>query len=248
MQGMIGVGIIGAFIGSFLAVCIDRVPKRKSVVLPSSHCNACNHSLSWRELIPVVSYLLQRGRCKACGSKINRTDLGIEIVTGMGMGILYGIYGLSSEMLWQSTFLCIAIILSMIDAKHMLLPTCIIRWGLFIGAVEEVIWCIMDGSWQLVHLSILGAIAGYSLFAIIYYGTRILWRKNGLGDGDVRLMGLCGFYLGINHLVTALMIGVGFAGVFGAVLYIKRQKSEPYPLGPFLCLGTCIVLFLGETL
>ncbi len=248
MQGIIWVGIIGTFIGSFLAVCIDRIPKRKSVILPRSHCNACHHFLSFWELIPLVSYLLQKGRCKVCGVKISRTDLGIEVVTGIGLGILYGMYGLSSEMLWQGTFLCLAIILSMIDAKHMLLPTCIIRWGLVIGVVEQVIWGVMDGSWKFAYLCTLGAIVGYSLFAIIYYASRILWHKNGLGDGDVRLMGLCGFYLGIHYLGTALMIGIGLAGVFGAMLYIKRGQSKPYPLGPFLCLGTCVALFLGESL
>ena len=248
MQGIIGFGIRGTFIGSFLAVCVDRVPKRKSVILPRSHCNACHHFLSSTELIPVASYLLQRGRCKVCGAKISRTDLVIEVITGIGLGILYGLYGLSSEMLWQGTFLCLAIVLSMIDAKHMLLPTCIIRWGLVIGVVEQVIWGAMDKNWQVVYLCTLGAVVGYSLFAMVYYGSRILWRKNALGDGDVRLMGLCGFYLGIHHLETALMIGIGLAGAFGAMLCIKRGQSKPYPLGPFLCLGTCIALFLGESL
>lgn len=245
MLGIILFGIIGTFIGSFLAVCIDRVPKRKSVILPRSHCNVCNHPLSWMELIPVVSYLVQKGKCSQCGSKIGMAQLGIEMVTGIGIGILYGIYGLSVEMLWQSTFLCVGIILSMTDAKHMLLPTCIIRWGLLIGIIERVIWSVMDQEWQQMYLCVLGALVGYSLFAIIYYASRILFKKNALGDGDVRLMGLCGFYIGIDYLIEALVIGIGLAGIFGAILYIKRQRSELYPLGPFLCLGTCGALFLG---
>ena len=238
--------IIGTIVGSFLSVCIDRVPQGKSVILPRSHCDMCGQLLGWCELVPVVSYLMQGGRCRTCGAKIPIGELGVEMATGIGFGMLYGIYGISIEMLWAVTFFCIGIILSLIDAKHMLLPTCIIHWGILIGLIEIGVWTTIDFRWQRVAMSLLGALLGYGLFMLIYYGDRAMFKRKALGEGDVRLMGLCGWYTGLDKLWTALVIGTALASIFGGILWVIRKQSKPFPLGPFLCFGTIVTLILEK--
>ena len=127
----------GMLIGSFLNVCIIRIPEGQSIIFPRSHCMNCGHTLGITELIPVFSYLSLRGRCKKCHVKITSRYLWIELLTGIGFGIIYSLYGMSIETIIDCTFLAFAIVLTMIDWEHMILPSSIISWGIMIGLLEN---------------------------------------------------------------------------------------------------------------
>ncbi len=240
--------IMGLFIGSFLNVCIYRIPEKQSICFPRSHCMKCGHVLGALELIPVISYLALGRRCKQCKEPISSRYMGIEIVTGLGFGVIYYVYRYSLETLLYSTFFCFALVLTMIDWDHMILPTRVIRWGLGLGLIERILQSIVSNNKYLLIDALLGAIVGYVFFMIVYYGSQWLLKKEGLGYGDVRLMCFLGLFIGFNQLFLMIIISCILASVFGLVLLKVRKSSEPYPLGPFLNGGALIVILWGERL
>lgn len=240
--------IMGLFIGSFLNVCIYRIPEKQSICFPRSHCMKCGHVLSALELIPVISYLALGRNCKQCKESISPRYMGVEIVTGLGFGVIYYVYGYSLETLLYITFFCFALVLTMIDWYHMILPTRVIRWGMGIGLIERILQSIISNNKYLLINALLGAIVGYGLFILVYYGSQWLLKKEGLGYGDVRLMCFLGLFIGFNQLFLMIIISCVLASIYGLVLLKVRKSSEPYPLGPFLNLGAFIVIMWGEQL
>lgn len=240
--------IAGIMIGSFLNVCIYRIPKKESINFPRSHCTHCEHVLSALELIPVISYLALGRRCKQCKAPISLRYMSIEILTGLGFGFIYYQYSYSLETLLYMTFLCFAIVLTMIDWDYMLLPTQIIRWGFGIGLAVRILQSLLQNNRYILIEAVLGAVIGYGLFMLVYYGSEWLLKKEGLGYGDVRLMGFIGLFVGINQLFLMIIISCILASIYGLVLLKVRKSSEPYPLGPFLNVGAFIVIMWGEQL
>lgn len=222
------------------------MPRGESILTPRSHCMYCGHPLGTTELIPVLSYIGLRGRCKKCHHKITSRYLWIEIVTGIGFGLIYTLDGIGIETIIECTFFCLAIVLAMIDWEYMFLPSSIIFPGLMIGILEKMIQGILSQDVDYFIASILGAGIGYLLFALLYQGSKIILNKEGLGYGDVRLMGLIGFFVGVQYLFIVVFIAALMATIYGFVLLNKKKQSEPYPLGPFLNIGACIGLFWGE--
>ena len=249
MDSLIWITIImGLMIGSFLNVCIYRIPQKESINFPRSHCMKCGHVLGGLELIPVISYLSLGRKCKQCKQPISPRYMCIEIVTGVGFGIIYYIYGYSLETILYLTFFCFALVLTMIDWDHMLLPTSIIRWGIGFGLLERIVQSLVANNWYILIEALLGAIVGYGLFMLVYYGSQWLLKKEGLGYGDVRLMGFIGLYTGLNTLFLMIIIACLLASAFGIILLKVRKSSQPYPLGPFLNVGALIVILWGEQL
>ncbi len=240
--------LIGLMIGSFLNVCIYRIPQKESINFPRSHCMKCGHVLGPLELIPVISYLALGRKCKQCKQPISPRYMSIEILTGIGFGFIYYRYGFNMETLVGLTFFCFALVLTMIDWDYMLLPTSIIRWGIGIGLMERLVQSWLENNRYILIESLLGALVGYGLFMLVYYGAQWLLKKEGLGYGDVRLMGFIGLFIGIKYLFLMIIIACVIASVFGVILLKVRKSSEPYPLGPFLNLGAFIVMIWGEQL
>ncbi|MBE6022429.1 MAG: prepilin peptidase [Cellulosilyticum sp.] len=245
MGDWIIIALLGITVGSFLNVCIDRIPVGESIIYPRSHCMSCGHILGALELIPILSYLGLKGRCKKCQHKIVGRSIGVEAITGVGFVGIYSYYGRSMEMLIMWTFFAVTLILTIIDWKKMLLPTCVIKWGLIIGMVEKLFQVIELGHWQNMILSLLGAIVGYGIFAILYSVSKRVLKKEGLGYGDVRLVGLIGFFVGVQNLFMAIFIAALLASIYGAFLLKKKRLSEPYPFGPFLSIGSYTSLLWG---
>ncbi len=242
------VGILGLVIGSFLNVCIYRVPQKESISFPRSHCMKCGHVLGPLELIPVISYLVLGRKCKQCKQPISSRYMCIELLTGIGFWLIYYRYGYSIETLIVITFFCFALVLTMIDWDYMLLPTSIIRWGIGIGLMERLAQSLILDNWYILVEALLGAIIGYGLFVLVYYGSQWLLKKEGLGYGDVRLMSFIGLFIGLNYLFLMIVISCIGASIFGLILLKIRKSSKPYPLGPFLNLGAFIVIIGGNQL
>lgn len=240
--------IVGTMIGSFLNVCIYRIPKKESINFPRSHCTHCGHVLNAIELIPIISYLALGRKCKQCKEPISPRYMWIELMTGLGFGMVYYQHGYSLESLLYMTFFSFGLVLTMIDWDYMLLPTSIIRWGFAIGVLERIMQSLMANNWHILIESLLGAAVGCGLFMLVYYGSKWLLKKEGLGYGDVRLMGFIGLFVGLNYLFLMIIIACILASVFGLILLKVKKKSEPYPLGPFLNIGAFIVVLWGSQL
>lgn len=245
---MIGLSLCGILIGSFLNVCIYRIPNQQSICFPRSHCPRCKHELSALELVPVVSYLILGRKCKVCKAPISPRYMCIEVITGIGFGIIGYKYGYSLDTLRYCTFFAFAVVLTMIDWDHMILPTSIIRWGIGVGLIEVFLQAWSIHNWYILLEALMGGIIGYGLFMLLYYGCQWLLKKEGLGYGDVRLMGFIGLFIGINQLFLMIILACLLASIFGIGLLLIKKKSEPYPLGPFLNLGAFIVILWGKQL
>lgn len=237
--------LIGIVIGSFLNVCIYRIPAGESIVKPRSHCMSCGHTLGALELIPVVSYLALGGKCKQCKEKISPRYMIIELLTGIGFVIIYLKFGFTLQAVLFLSFLMIGIVLSMIDWDHMLLPSRIIYLGIGVALSLRILQSILYKNISFLIYPVLGAVIGYILFMLIYYGSKWILKKEGLGYGDVRLMALLGLYIGIAHLFLMIIIACVIAAIYGIVLAVSRKKSQPFPLGPFLNLGALVVILWG---
>lgn len=248
MQNYIFVIVLGLMIGSFLNVCIYRIPNEESILFPRSHCITCGHVLGSLELIPIISYLFLGGRCKHCKNRISARYMSIELFTGICFGIVYYRYGLSIETVLGCTFVAFATVLTMIDWDEMILPTSIIRLGIGIGLIERIVQASALGSCLVLVGALMGAVAGYLLMMLIFYGSRWLLKKEGMGYGDVRLMGMIGLFVGLQTLFLAILISSILASIYGIVALKIKMKNEPYPLGPFLNIGGVLVFLWGHNI
>lgn len=239
---------MGIMIGSFLNVCIYRLPQHESIVFPGSHCVRCGHHLGPIELVPVMSYLALRGKCKHCGSSISIRYMLIELLTGILFLMVYKSYGFQVETLFYLNFVIFAIVLAMIDWDYMILPTAIIRIGLASAIVLGGVVCLLNGNTYMFLNRGLASILGYLIFMLIFYGAKWLLHKEGLGYGDVRLMMFLGFYVGLEGLVMLIIIACSIAALYGISLLIIKKKNEPFPLGPFLNIGAMMVILYGNNI
>lgn len=170
----------------------------------------------------------------------------VPLVTGaLSVGIYY-LEGASLETLGKILLISLLIELSCFDIKYMLLPTKLIYGGIVVAFLWRIAQTWRAQEAYFIVNGIIGAIVGYGLFWLIFYGSKVLLKKEGLGFGDVRLMGLIGFCIGIEHLFLMMIIASLIAVAIGGMLYIIRGKSEAFPFGPSLCVGAISMMLLGE--
>jgi len=233
-------------IGSFLNVCIYRLPKGENIAFPGSHCTSCSHSLSALDLIPIISFLALKGKCRYCGHKISSRYMLIELLTGLLFGAVYLKFGISLETVMYVTFSAVLIVLTMIDLDYMLLPTKIILFGVGVGLVFRILQAAIYRDMMFLGGSLLAAVLGYGFFWGMFYGAKLLFKKEGLGFGDVRLMGMLGLYLSVNLVFFTIFAASILASIYGIMLCYRKKASEPFPFGPFLNIVAIIALFYGD--
>ena len=238
--------LFGIIIGSFLNVCIYRIPKGESIVFPGSHCTNCNHPLSSLDLIPVISFLILKGKCRYCGQKISSRYMLIELLTGVLFGAVYLRFGVSLEAAMYMAFSAVLVVLTMIDLDHMLLPTRIILFGVGVGLFFRMLQAVIYKDMMFIGDSVLAALLGYGFCWGMFYGVKILFKREGLGFGDVRLMGMLGLYLSIPLVLFTIFVSSILASIYGIVLCYRKKASEPFPFGPFLNMAAIIALFYGD--
>jgi len=247
--------LFGIAVGSFLNVCIDRLPARKSLVYPPSHCDTCQHPLSPKDLTPVFSYLWLRGRCRYCQARIPLRSLFIEIGTGLLFGVIYWRYGLSAEFAVTAFYSCIFVVIMVIDMEHQL----ILNRVIYPAAVVALIILATDfflpepGLFSdLVFLpqpkilsGVIGGAAGFAFFLIPF----LIYQK-GMGAGDVKLAGLIGLITGFPMVFIALFIGITAGGLVAIMLLLLKIKGrkEAIPYGAFLALGPVVTLLWGNNI
>ncbi len=237
--------IFGAVFGSFLNVCIYRIPLKMSVVSPASRCPTCGRAIHFYNNVPIVSYVVLRGRCASCGTPISFVYPFVEALTGLFALSLFAKFGLSAELVVYFAFISALIVITFIDLKHQIIPDVISVPGIIIGFALSFFVPSMKALDSLIGI-ILGAGA---LFAVAEAYYRFA-GKEGMGGGDIKLLGMIGAFLGWKGVIVTLLIGSFSGAVIGSVFLFLARKGgkQPIPFGPFLAMGAIIYLYFGEAL
>jgi leader peptidase (prepilin peptidase)/N-methyltransferase len=239
----VGVFVFGAIIGSFLNVCIYRLPLAKSIVFPASHCPHCDAPLSWYHNIPVISFLFLRGRCHSCGARISWRYPAVEMLNALFyLGVFY-VSGFSLTSLALFCFISALIVVTFIDIDHRIIPDVISLPGIIAGFGASFIFPWV--SWQDSLLGI--ALGGGSLFAVAYLYA-LLTRKEGMGGGDIKLLAMIGAFLGYKAVLPIIFLSSLMGTAIGIPLMLlkKTDGSLAIPFGPFLASASLIYLFAGQ--
>ena len=237
-------GLLGLIVGSFLNVCIYRLPRRESVNWPGSHCTACNRPLSWYENIPIVSWLVLRGRCRTCGERISVVYPLVELITGVLFVAGYAIYGWTPMLAVRLAFACAMVVLFAIDLRHHLLPNVITVPGIVIGFLLSL---FLPPGWK---ASLIGLIAGGAVLFAIAEGYYRLRGVEGLGMGDVKMLSMIGAFLGWKLMLVTLILG-SFAGSLigvGVIALGRGGMKAALPFGTFLAVGALTAAVAGDPL
>lgn len=228
--------LLGLVLGSFYNVVIYRLPRKLSLVTPGSSCPKCGHRLGASELVPVFSFLWQKGACKECGEKIALRYPLVELATGVGFLAIFRYSSSLGELLVGLVFSSLLLLLALIDLEHKLLPNILTVSGTVLGLVFALLgWT--SSFWT----SVLGAGVGFLLIFVI-----ALISRGGMGMGDVKLMAMIGAFLGWKS-VFYVLFGASLLGSVGGILYLyitKQDRKTPIPFGPSLAAVALIVYFL----
>lgn len=230
--------LFGIVIGSFLNVCIYRIPKHEDIVKTRSHCMSCGHTLKWYDMFPLFSYLFLRGRCRYCGAKLSVQYPLIEALNGIlyvGVVLLHGVN-------IDSLLLCLLasafLVLSVIDFRTYEIPFGVNLFILALGAVRAAL------DYHNIADYLIGLFAVSIVLAVLYYAT----KGRAIGGGDVKLMAACGLFLGWKLVIFAFLAGC----VLGAVIHVIRMKvsgqDHVLAMGPYLSAGAFIAALWGERL
>jgi leader peptidase (prepilin peptidase)/N-methyltransferase len=241
-------GVYGLVLGSFLNVVIWRVPRRESIVTPRSHCPACDTQIAARDNIPLMSWLVLRGRCRHCGNAISIRYPLVELFTG----VLFAAVGARFAHSWAlPAFLVLTgalIAISVIDLEHFIIPNRIVYPVGFASVILLGLAALIQHRWATFGRSLAGAFAAFAFFLVLH-----LVSPRGMGFGDVRLSFVLGLFLG--WLGWAQLLGGLFAGFFfGAVIGILliafggHNRRQHIPFGPYLAAGTMTFVLAGDQL
>ena len=233
--------VLGACVGSFLNVCIYRLPRRESLAWPGSHCTSCTRSLAWYENIPIVSWVVLRGRCRTCRAPISWMYPIVEVTTALVFVIGYLLYGLTPLAAVRVFFACALIVLFVTDLQHKVLPNVITVPGIVIGFACSL---FVPPGWR---DSLIGIVAGGGvLFALAeaYYRVR---GQEGLGMGDVKLLGMIGAFLGWKLVLLTLVLASFAGSLAGGVMIASGRGGMKYalPFGTFLAVGALVAAIWG---
>ena len=230
--------LLGIVIGSFLNVCIDRVPERKSIVSPPSHCSQCKHRLSLFELIPIFSYIILRGRCRSCGVKIPLRVLAVELGTGLMFILIWLRFGLSWETILTSIFGSLLIVIGLIDLEHQKIPNILIYPAIGIGLLLIPL-AHLDTPWMF----ILGGALGFAVLFLI-----AVLSPGAMGMGDVKLTIFLGIIVGYPEIVIVLFLAFVSGGLIAGILLAckKIKRKDTLAFGPYLALAGLITMLYGD--
>jgi len=238
----LSVFLLGLALGSFYNVVIYRLPRNVSVVFPQSHCPQCKERIRWYDNIPVLSYLILRGRCRSCGAKISVQYPLVELTSGLLALYSYYKFGLSMEALVHYAFFSALLVASLIDLKFFILPDAITVPGIALGLGTS----FLRSDISFVQ-SLIGASVGFVIPFLIYvYYVRVR-KMEGLGFGDVKLLTFIGSVSGVYGVLSALFLGSLFGLIF-ALPYILKNRNTQFiiPFGPFLSLGCFVGILFKE--
>ncbi|PLT32392.1 A24 family peptidase [Bacillus sp. V5-8f] len=230
--------ILGAVLGSFYNVVGLRVPENVSIVRPRSHCATCHRTLGAVDLIPVLSYLLLRGKSRCCGNKISMIYPIVELVTGLLFLHAFYWFGLTGELAVALTFISLLVIIFVSDIVYMIIPDKVLLFFIPVILVERML-VPLNPWWDMFA----GAFIGFGLLYLI-----AILSKGGMGGGDIKLFFVIGLVLGLKLTILAFFISTLIGALYG-ILGMglgKLRRSQPIPFGPFIAIGALVSYFYGN--
>lgn len=255
--------VLGLFIGSFLNVCIVRLPRGRSIVAPPSHCPRCRERIKWYDNIPVLSFFILHGRCRNCGLPISWRYPLVELMNGIVFLWTYYAFGIGGEGILVMAVCSALIVITFIDLEHQIIPDVITLPGMFIGLalapffmttltdplpffLERVL--SPDATYIRAFLnSLIGLVLGAAPLLIIGWLWERIRHVEAMGGGDIKLMGMMGSFLGWKGAFLTIMLGALSGSLVGGVLILLKKHSaeKVIPFGPFLAVGAAVSLFYG---
>ena len=253
--------VAGSIVGSFLNVCIHRLPRNESIASPSrSYCPGCGATIRWYDNIPVVSYCILGGRCRSCGWHIPARYVVVELLAASLTA--FTVVRFAGEG-WFATVVYCALVnaliaVTFIDLKHFIIPNEISIPGIFIGLGVSALFPPMQAvpfhgpgtRMGALISSALGAVAGGGIIYLVGVAGKLALKKEAMGFGDVKLMAMVGAFIGWRLVLLSIFLGSLFGSVIGIILILlkKAEMQTRVPFGPYLALGSVVSLFYGNAL
>jgi leader peptidase (prepilin peptidase) / N-methyltransferase len=240
--------VAGAMIGSFLNVCIFRLPLGESIVFPASHCQACRTPIQWYDNIPILSYFILRAKCRYCRAKFSPQYLFVEILTAVLFVVFYRNFGLTAVGVIYLVLSLALLVESFIDFRHQIIPDSITLPGIVLGLILSGIFPELHGEqqiWPSLLKSLIGILVGGGSLYLV--GTVAEWilKKEAMGGGDVKLLAMIGAFMGWQGVFWTVFAGSMLGAIIG--IYLRwRKGQELIPFGPYLAVAAVTYLFFGH--
>jgi len=235
--------IFGAAVGSFLNVCIFRIPAEQSIVKPASRCPSCEHPIRFYDNIPILSFLILRAKCRDCGAKISWRYPLVEFITGLLALLLFMKFGPTIHFLVFFIFTAVLIVITFIDLDHQIIPDVISLPGIPLFFLAAVL--IVKLPWL---EAVIGLLIGGGILLSIAFVYELITKREGMGGGDIKLLALIGGFLGWKSLIFVLLFSSLTGAVIGVTAMIINKQDTKYavPFGPFLSAAAVAYVFLGD--
>lgn len=239
---LIVAGLFGLLVGSFLNVCIYRLPRNTSIVWPASACGSCRRELRWFENIPIVSWVVLGAKCARCKASISLQYPLVEAITAVLFVLVAATTPVGPLLAARLLFVCALIVLFGIDLEHQILPNAITLPGIVIGLAFSL---VASPGWR---ASLLGVVLGGGVLYAIAWGYYTLRKEEGLGMGDVKMLGMIGAFLGWQAVLLTLVLASFSGAIIGVAMIALQRGSMKYalPFGTFLAIGAVVAMLAGQ--
>ncbi len=239
------VGLFGALIGSFLNVCIYRLPRYESIAWPGSHCTSCAQAIAWYDNIPLLSYLLLGGRCRRCNAPISLRYPVVEALNAIGYVALLWRFGPTWTTVVYGLFYSALLVVGGTDLSHKIIPNVITFPGMALGLVSAAMILPLG-----LIGGVIGLVVGGGILWLLAWASPYLFGKEGMGGGDIKLLGMIGAFLGWKPALLTIMLGSFLGSLVGLSLIAAKviTREDYIPFGPFLVCGAVVALFFGPTI
>jgi len=241
---------LGAIVGSFLNVCIWRLPEEKSIVTPRSACRECATPLKWYHNIPIVSFVLLGGKCEFCKKKISLQYILVEVLTGYFFVEYFVLFGASPTYVVITLLTCLLLVSTIVDFRHTIIPDETNFFGMGAALILSALFPSLHGvsvGWQGLLYAILGLLAGGGIVYLTAIIGDFVFKKDSMGGGDVKLMAMMGAFLGWKYIILTFFLAPFFA--LPIALYVKFvRKDDIVPYGPFLSIAGLVCFFAGDSI
>lgn len=237
--------VFGMVAGSFLNVCICRMPKNESIVSPPSHCPHCSYQIRWHDNIPLVSYLILKGKCRGCSAHISLQYPLVELLNGILTLLLFLRFGPTPAFAALFLFCSALVVITFIDMEHQIIPDEISLSGIVVGFVLS--FFLKGHTWL---NSLLGILLGGGSLLLVAYSYQWLTGKEGMGGGDIKLLAMMGAFLGWKAIPFIIFTSSLVGSLIGVsiMLFQKKDSKLAIPFGPYLASGAVLYIFYGKAL
>ena len=239
--------ILGLVLGSFANVCIYRMPRNLSIVKPNSHCTNCNNFIKWYDNIPILSYIILKGKCRKCGSKISFIYPAIELICGLLFLSMYFLFGFSYILIPFCLLVFCLLVITVIDFDFQIIPDEISFFLIILGLLISPFNIILgDTVLYRILNSFLGFLAGGGSLLLVAIVGKWIFGKDAMGGGDIKIMAGVGAFIGWDKVLFSIFIACLLGSIVGIYMILLKKigRKQEIPFGPYLAISSFIVLFL----